>query len=171
MESTSSDMSTLPERHIPDALREVVDAIEQFLLQQVDRVEQHSQTVSAATSPRRELGDVDDMLTQFEQSRSEWQRQYECQKRELEEDCQRLTEAWERIENEQRQMLAQRSIQQTISRTSVENGDPSDLRNKTPASLTPANGAKAKPATNRDPASLTFKQLQQQIRTHGKRRK
>ena len=152
------------------ALQNVVDQIETFLTSQVDRMEQHVTSVK----PRGECDDSNDMsllLSQFELTKCDWQREYDAQREELNEDCQRLAEAWERVENEQRQMLATRSIQQTVGNVAPASAEASsDLRNKTPTSLTPVSGVR-KSAAPRDPASLTFKQLQQQIRSHKKRQR
>ena len=153
------------------ALQSVVDNIERFFVAQIDRMEQYVADI-AYQNDCCEADDVGSLGNQFDMTKSDWQREYESRRVELEEDCQRLAEAWERVENEQRQMLAARSIQQTVgSSPSVVAGDsPSDLKNKTPTSLTPVSGAR-KSAAPRDPASLTFKQLQKQIRSHNRRRK
>ena len=153
-------------------LQNVIDNVERFLVAQVDRLEQGMADV-VSLQQCHDVGDISLLLSQFEVTKGDWQRKCESQRVELEEDCQRLAEAWEQVENEQRQMLAARSIQQTVRGSDpIVYGDASaDLRNKTPTSLTPVMGTARKSAAPRDPASLTFKQLQQQIRTHNKRRK
>ena len=154
-----------------DELRIVVDKIECFLTGQVDRLER--QLVETATLQKcQDTGDIDLLLSQFEVAKVDWQQKYETQRVELEEDCQRLAEAWERVENEQRQMLAAKSIQQTVGGSSkiTSREASSDIRHKTPTSLTPLTTAGRESPSPRDPASLTFKQLQQQIRQHNKRR-
>ena len=165
MSTESNDNSNM---HPTLALQDVVDKIECFLTSQVDRMEQHVANVEML-SDCESSGNASLLLSQFEVTKSDWQREYESQREELSEDCQRLAEAWERVENEQRQLLAARSIQQTVgSAPPLASEASADIRNKTPTSITPVTGAR-KSAAPRDPASLTFKQLQQQIRSHKNR--
>ena len=160
------------------SLRNVVDQVETFLLDQVQRIEQELNDVAQLESPSSvvqlpiEVGTEIDAVSDFETTKSQWEREYATQRSELEEDCQRLAEAWERVENEQRQLLAARSIQQNVGHPVAASSEgTTDLRNKTPDSLKPVNGVSRKSSTPRDPTSITFKQLQQQIRAHNKRRK
>lgn len=164
-------MNAIPDRQVANVLAEIVDSIEQFLLDQVDRLELQMNQFEMPSRPDGDLTGVDEMLTEFEKSCGAWQRQYEIKKRELEEDCNRLAEAWERIENEQRQMLAQRSIQQAIQRSPDTPSEVSDLRSKTPTSLTPINESQSKRPLQNHPTRMTYRQLQQQMRSHGKRKK
>ncbi|MCA9212985.1 MAG: hypothetical protein KDB27_07970 [Planctomycetales bacterium] len=164
----NSTFTDQPVERQTETLKHVVDHVEQFLLTQVERIEQELLQIESCTA---ELSNQASCAPA--PSSQEGDSECNAKRLELEEDCQRLAEAWERVENEQRQMLAAQSIQQAIGGASrVTAGDgPSDLKGKIPTSLNPITGPSKSPQSGRNPASMTFKQLQQQIRAHNKRRK
>lgn len=153
-----------------EKLRQLAAQIEAFLTRQIDRLDRELEWV-----PRAGTGDVDRMMDEFQVVRTQWEQDRRDEQRRLQEDAERLVDAWSRLEAEQREMLKQRMQGKSIAAIN----SPPVTRTQPPArpegSLTAPSPAAAMP---NDPGSvanprnqLQFQQLRREMLEHARQRR
>ena len=157
-------------------LRLVANRIEEFLVQQIERLQQ---VIAEAQLPsdQAELGAMRD---DFERMRDQWEieRQREIQK--LREDGERLIEAWKYLEKEQRDLLLRQAAIRSTPAPAMMEGD-SHLENGPlhPVRVSPAGAVAAVGAeigglvgsATIQKAQLQFQQLRREMQRHARQRK
>ena len=154
-----------------EKLRQLAAQIEAFLTRQIDRLDRELERVPRAGTG----GDVDRMMDEFQVVRTQWEQDRRDEQRRLQEDAERLVDAWSRLEVEQREMLKQRMQGKSIAAIN----SPPVTRTQPPArpegSLTAPSPAAAMP---NDPGSvanprnqLQFQQLRREMLEHARQRR
>jgi hypothetical protein len=99
-----------------EQLQQIAAQIQSFLSRQIDRLEQEISTCAPATEEHAEL---EAMLNEFRQERADWEQEKLQEQRRIHEDSQRLIEAWQRLEAEQRELLKQRALKKTMTNSTT----------------------------------------------------
>ncbi len=157
-------------------LRQVASRIEEFLLRQIDRLEDEI-AKTANTAQDLESGALRE---DFERLRDKWEveRQQEIDK--LREDAQRLAESWQHLEAEQRELLMRQATIRTVPvPVSHETDGYADNGAMHPVRLSPAGAVAAVGAEIRalaggatvQKAQLQFQQLRREMQRHAQQRK
>lgn len=155
-------------------LRAIADRMEDFLLGQILRLETAMQACSLPedSTHRGISGEL-----QEERARWEAERQHELQR--LQEETDRLTEAWERVEAEQRRLLGERESMRAQSRVARSHALGSALPGDPEEALAacgryrPGEAAREtvlddEPLTA-EMAAMQFQQLRREIQKHARR--
>ena len=162
---------------IVGGLRELAEDIDAFVVLQNTRLQQ---VLDASTGGCERPGDIDRRRSELESSeRKLEQRQREALEH-VEAECEQLATAWDRLETQQRQLLAQGAgavapanspqASPPISAAPMSSLPGSDIDLIGDVGLPTANPASVQP-WSREPAAQQFQQMKREIRRHARRRK
>jgi hypothetical protein len=169
--SDSSQVETRAEQ-----LREVAAQIEEFLLRQIDRLQEE---ISKAAESAGELN-LGSLQEEFERMREQLEEERREEMDQIREDAQRLAESWQMLETEQRELLMRQATIRTVpspATTEVDGlGEASPLH---PMRLTPAGAVTTVGAEIRaiaggatiQKAQLQFQQLRREMQRHAQQGK
>jgi hypothetical protein len=156
-----------------EKLRNVAQQVESFLVRQIDRLQRELEEAES-------LGDREElerMAEEFRQMQQKWDLERQQERSRLQEDSERLAEAWQRLEAEQREVLKYRVPNNKLAglgsgRASVRSAGP--LAPAHPMAVAPAlNGssvgmAVATPLSHKN--QLQFQQLRREMMEHARQR-
>lgn len=159
-----------------EQLRLVAAQIDQFLHRNLDRLER--QIANSANRPAGvDTRELDGMVSDFQAMKQKWDVERQLERQSLSDDAQRLAEAWQRLEQEQRELLRYRSTMKAAPSTtlpttqgtevaaqaSVVRGEP-----KTPPAVAAAYAPPAAGPVNSGKNQLQFQQLRREMMEHAR---
>ena len=115
MEIASSGASTARAQEIVDALQAVVCDLESFMTSWLGRVQQDLASINVSS----EGGALKQRLQIFQEEKKQWEAKRQRELEEIEHKSNQLTDAWLKLEAEQRQLLQMQQRQRTPKRESV----------------------------------------------------
>ena len=150
-----------------DELGRMVDEISEFLVRHVDRLE--ARLALPVGKEGMVDGNMQAAVDAFEQERVSWQTEKHEEAQRLRSEAQLLQEAWSRLEDEQRRLLAERELVRR-SRTSdggVQLAAPTSDSSPGQPSTDPSDGTD--PAEHRT-AWLQFQRMRREMQAHSNSR-
>ena len=155
-----------------EKLRSIADRIEQFVTQQITRLEAAS-LQHAAPQPRSDFAPEGDNV-EIEQQRRKWEQERDAEIRRLRDEGQLLKDAWEQIESEQRRLLAERGSMRAASGPPVSSSrqatvaQPISKPESSPELAPKTDHKPASPNTSREQAVRQFQHLKREIGKHNR---
>ncbi|MGI9471965.1 MAG: hypothetical protein ACR2NZ_10555 [Rubripirellula sp.] len=105
-----------------DAIQDVVDDVDEYVLEWFKRLNDGLVNDGSSTTSDRDLRA---RIREFREEKRQWEAKREVQQLELQEKMRQLTDAWLRLEDEQRVLLQRRDSAATSSREKTANRDAS----------------------------------------------
>lgn len=172
-EGLSSDPSVSVRRSAKE-LRQLSVQVEAFLLRQLERFEQ--ELVETQNSDENHYSA--DMIAEFEAAKQLWEDQRAEELARIQDDSRRLAEAWEKLEEEQREILRQRAAQQASGGMAVTTGKSTAVlansersRNSGASAGGPGTVQLSAPAPAGHKNQLQFQQLRREMLEHARQRR
>jgi hypothetical protein len=158
-------------------LRGLAEDIDAFVTLQNTRLER---AIDASSMGDKLQGDFDHRRLELESRERELQQRQREARAHVEAECEQLTTAWDRLEAQQRQLLAQGAgaaapanstqVLQPVSAAPISSLPGGDIDLIGDVGLPTANPTSIQP-WSREPAAQQFQQMKREIRRHARRRK
>jgi hypothetical protein len=153
-----------------EQLREVAGQIEDFLLRQIDRLQEEISRAMESSGPL-EMGTLQDELDRM---REELERERQQELDQIREDARRLAESWQTLELEQRELLMRQATMRTVPTPAAEVDGLGEKNPLHPTRVTPGGTVAAVGAEIRaiaggatiQKAQLQFQQLRREMQRH-----
>jgi hypothetical protein len=171
--SFDADVASQTPDQIVDALQTIVSDVDAFVSNWFRRLDQCVESCQPGTTPDAIL---QKRIQDFQNDKTRWEAQRKSDERQIQEQAQQLTEAWLRLEDEQRKFLQMKDPQRPVgnglgplAKPLFDLADGSHANDVEPTKNEPSTASSTKPAESflrtraRDSAIRQFQQLRREI--------